>query len=66
MGKEGFVWWQGVVEDRHDPLYLEDVKLEYWDGTQKIKLNNLLLVYRGRILLHQLLPQAKREWVLLH
>jgi len=22
MGKEGFVWWQGVVEDRHDPLYL--------------------------------------------
>ena len=22
MGKEGFVWWQGVVEDRHDPLFL--------------------------------------------
>ena len=22
MGKEGFTWWQGVVEDRHDPLYL--------------------------------------------
>ena len=22
MGKGGFVWWQGVVEDRHDPLYL--------------------------------------------
>jgi hypothetical protein len=22
MGKDGFVWWQGVVEDRHDPLYL--------------------------------------------
>ena len=22
MGKNGFVWWQGVVEDRHDPLYL--------------------------------------------
>ena len=22
MGKGGFIWWQGVVEDRHDPLYL--------------------------------------------
>ena len=22
MGKDGFIWWQGVVEDRHDPLYL--------------------------------------------
>ena len=22
MGKDGFVWWQGVVEDRNDPLYL--------------------------------------------
>ena len=22
MGKDGFVWWQGVVEDRHDPLFL--------------------------------------------
>jgi len=22
MGKDGFVWWQGVVEDRYDPLYL--------------------------------------------
>ena len=22
MGKDGFVWWQGVVEDRFDPLYL--------------------------------------------
>ena len=22
MGKNGFVWGQGVVEDRHDPLYL--------------------------------------------
>ncbi len=22
MGKDGFIWWQGIVEDRHDPLYL--------------------------------------------
>jgi hypothetical protein len=22
MGKDGFVWWQGVVEDRYDPWYL--------------------------------------------
>ena len=22
MGKDGFVWWQGVVEDRHDPDFL--------------------------------------------
>ena len=27
MGKEGFVWWQGVVEDRHDPLYLGRCKV---------------------------------------
>ena len=22
MGKDGFIWWQGVVEDRYDPLKL--------------------------------------------
>ena len=22
MGKDGFIWWQGLVEDRHDPLFL--------------------------------------------
>ena len=27
MGKDGFVWWQGVVEDRHDPLYLGRCKV---------------------------------------
>ena len=27
MGKEGFVWWQGCVEDRHDPLYLGRCKV---------------------------------------
>ena len=27
MGKNGFVWFYGVVEDRHDPLYLGRVKV---------------------------------------
>ena len=27
MGKDGFVWWQGVVEDRYDPLYLGRCKV---------------------------------------
>lgn len=27
MGKEGFVWWVGVVEDRNDPLYLGRCKV---------------------------------------
>ena len=27
MGKNGFVWWYGVVEDRFDPLYLGRVKV---------------------------------------
>jgi len=27
MGKDGFVWWQGVVEDRYDPLYLGRCKI---------------------------------------
>ena len=27
LGKNGFVWWYGVVEDRHDPLYLGRVKV---------------------------------------
>ena len=27
MGKNGFVWWYGVVEDRKDPLYLGRVKV---------------------------------------
>ena len=33
MGKDGFVWWQGVVEDRQDPLYLGRcrVRILGWD-----------------------------------
>ena len=27
MGKDGFIWWQGVVEDRKDPLYLGRCKV---------------------------------------
>ena len=27
MGKDGFIWWQGVVEDRYDPLYLGRCKI---------------------------------------
>ena len=37
MGKEGFVWWQGVVEDRHDPLYLGRCKVRIlgWNSENK-------------------------------
>jgi hypothetical protein len=37
MGKEGFVWWQGVVEDRHDPLYLGRCKVRVlgWHSENK-------------------------------
>ena len=37
MGKEGFVWWQGVVEDRHDPLYLGRCKVRIlgWHSDNK-------------------------------
>ena len=27
MGKDGFVWWHGVVEDRKDPLFLGRCKV---------------------------------------
>ena len=38
MGKEGFVWWQGVVEDRHDPLYLGRCKVRIlgWNDEKKV------------------------------
>jgi hypothetical protein len=37
MGKEGFTWWQGVVEDRHDPLYLGRCKVRVlgWHSDDK-------------------------------
>lgn len=27
LGKDGFIWWIGVVEDRHDPLYIGRCKV---------------------------------------
>ena len=27
MGRDGFIWFQGCVEDRHDPLYLGRCKI---------------------------------------
>ena len=40
MGKNGFVWWQGVVEDRQDPLYLGRcrVRILGWDTDDKTKM----------------------------
>ena len=37
MGKDGFTWWQGVVEDRHDPLYLGRCKVRVlgWHSEDK-------------------------------
>jgi len=37
MGKGGFVWWQGVVEDRIDPLFLGRcrVRILGWDTDDK-------------------------------
>ena len=40
MGKNGFIWWQGVVEDRQDPLYLGRcrVRILGWDTNDKTKM----------------------------
>ena len=40
MGKDGFVWWQGVVEDRQDNLYLGRcrVRILGWDTDDKTKM----------------------------
>jgi hypothetical protein len=40
MGKNGFIWWQGVVEDRQDPLYLGRcrVRILGWDTDDKTKM----------------------------
>ena len=48
-GKEGFVWWQGVVEDRDDPLKLGRcrVRIAAWhtDNPQHIKTADLPWAY---------------------
>lgn len=38
IGKDGFVWWIGVVESRHDPLYLGRCKVRIygWHTANKI------------------------------
>lgn len=40
MGKNGFVWWQGVVEDRHDPLYLGRcrVRILGWHTSNRVEM----------------------------
>ena len=40
MGKDGFIWWQGVVEDRHDPLFLGRcrVRILGWHTEDKIEM----------------------------
>ena len=40
MGREGFVWAVGVVEDRNDPLYLGRCKVRYlgWHTRDKLEL----------------------------
>ena len=40
MGKDGFIWWQGVVEDRHDPLYLGRcrVRILGWHTENKVEM----------------------------
>ena len=40
MGKDGFIWWQGVVEDRIDPLFLGRcrVRILGWDTEDKTRM----------------------------
>ena len=40
MGKDGFIWWQGVVEDRHDPLFLGRcrVRILGWHTEDKVEM----------------------------
>ena len=39
MGKDGFIWWQGVVEDRHDPLFLGRCRIRIlgWHTEDKVE-----------------------------
>ena len=40
QGKDGFVWWNGVVEDRKDPLFLGRcrVRILGWHTANKSEL----------------------------
>jgi hypothetical protein len=45
VGKEGFIWWVGVVEDRQDPLFLGRVRVrivgEHTENKQEIPTEHL-------------------------
>ena len=45
MGREGFVWAVGVVEDRNDPLYLGRCKVRYlgWHTRDTVSYTHLTL-----------------------
>ncbi len=45
MGKAGFIWAIGVVEDRNDPLYLGRCKVRYlgWHTRDKQELPTVVL-----------------------
>ena len=40
QGKDGFIWWHGVVEDRQDPLFLGRCKVRIlgWHTEDKAEL----------------------------
>ena len=40
QGRDGFIWWNGVVEDRQDPLYLGRCKVRIlgWHTEDKTEL----------------------------
>ena len=40
MRKDGFIWWQGGVEDRIDPLFLGRcrVRILGWDTEDKVRM----------------------------
>jgi len=40
QGKDGFIWWNGVVEDRKDPLFLGRcrVRILGWHTADKSEL----------------------------
>ena len=57
MGKDGFIWWQGVVEDRKDPLYLGRCKVRIlgWHTDNKSD-----ITYAGQPVSSQILKTTTR------
>jgi hypothetical protein len=60
MGKSGFVWWQGVVEDRHDPLYLGRCKIRVLGWHSENKTDQPTVGLPWHILLLLSLQQVKQ------